>query len=232
MKIAVKHAATKVQQVAESQGLYTTQQVSRLAGIPTRTLYDWKQRGILRPSLQLIENGEVVDEGYSYADLTLARLIRALRDKQLDFSSAARALHHLYERLGPPNRGWANERVYLLGNRVFVDRPDEWEATDASALGQKVITTLFGDLFDELRDADEGASIIVPPHFRQYVQVNPSVMGGEPVIRDTRLPTATVRAMLERYGSIQKLASLYSPIPRAKLEKAVEYERYLDKRTA
>ncbi len=215
----------------EWQGLYSTAQVSRLARIPVSTLYEWRRRGIIRPSLELVESGLVADEGYSYSDLTLVRIIKALRDKHLDFDSAAKAILHLYERLGPPDRGWANERVYVVGNRIYIDRPDEWEVTDATELGQKVMEMLFGDLFEELREGDEEASIIVPPQFRKYVQVKPEVMGGEPVIRDTRIPTSTIVALLAKYD-IQRLKQLYRCIPPEKIEKAIEYERYLDRQVA
>lgn len=218
--------------MSEWVGLYSTAQVSRLARIPLSTLYEWRRRGIMRPSLVLTEGGLIADEGYSYADLTLARIIKALRDKHLDFDSASMALHHMYERLGPPDRGWANERVYVLGNRIYVDRPDQWEVTDATQLGQKVMETCFGDLFDELREMDEEASIIVPPPFRRYVQVKPEIMGGEPVIRDTRVPTATVVALFKEYATVGKLVKLYRTIPSVKIEKAIEYERYLDRELA
>jgi uncharacterized protein (DUF433 family) len=212
----------------ETQGLYSTAQVSRLARIPLSTLYEWRRRGIIRPSLELIQAGMLAHEGYSYSDLTLVRIIKALRDKHLDFDSAAKAIYHLYERLGPPDRGWANERVYVVGNRIYVDRPDEWEITDATELGQKVMEVFFGDLFDELREGDEEASIIVPPQFRKYVQVRPEVMGGEPVIRDTRVPTATLVALLAKHD-IAELKKLYKRIPPEKIDKAIEYERYLDR---
>jgi uncharacterized protein (DUF433 family) len=216
--------------VIESQGFYSTSQVSRLARIPVSTIYEWRRRGIIRPSLELVEGGLLVDEGYSYSDLTLVRIIKALRDKHLDFDSAANALRHLYARLGPPDRGWANEKVYVIGNRIYVDRPDEWQVTDATELGQKVMEVLFGDLFEELREGDEEASIIVPPQYRNYVQVNPSIMGGEPVVRGTRLPTATLVTLLADHD-INELKKIYRRIPPEKIEKAIEYERYLDRQT-
>ena len=212
----------------EWQGFYTTSQVSRLARIPISTIYEWRRRGIIRPSLELEESGLVAEEGYSYSDLTLIRILKALRDKHLDFDSAATALRHLYERLGPPDRGWANEMVYVVGNRIFVDKPDQWEITDATRMGQKVMETLFGDLFDELREIDEEASIIVPPQFRKFVQVRPEVMGGEPVIRGTRIPTSTITAMLVNHD-IDELKKIYRKISPENIEKAIEYERYLDR---
>ena len=216
--------------MADYQGFYTVMHVARLTGIPTTTLYAWRGRGIIRPSLQVMEGDKVTAEGYSYADLTLMRILKALRDKKLDFNSAGNVLRHLYRRLGPPSKGWANEHVYVVEGHIFVERPDLWEIT--ADAGQKVSQVMFGDLFEDLRDLEEGASLIVPTDFRRDIQIDPKVMGGEPVIRDTRLPTATVVTMLDKYKSIEKLAALYKPIPRARLEQAIEYERYLDKRIA
>jgi uncharacterized protein (DUF433 family) len=82
-----------------------------------------------------------------------------------------------------------------------------------------------------LREIDEDASIIVPPQFRKYVQVKPKIMGGEPVIRDTRIPTATIVALLANHD-ISELKKLYKRIPPEKIEKAIEYEKYLDRQIA
>ena len=213
----------------EWQGFYSTSQVARLARVPIATLYDWRKRGIISPSLKSIENGLVADEGYSYSDLTLVRIIKAMRDQRLDFDSAAKALRHMYERLGPPDRGWADEKVYVVGNSIYVNRPDVWEITDATALGQKVFECCFGELFDELREMDEEASIIVPVQYRKYVQVKPNIMGGEPIVRDTRIPTATLIALFAQHGR-EKLKKLYWCIPSEKIDKAIEYEQYLDSR--
>ncbi len=90
---------------------------------------------------------------------------------------------------------------------------------------------LFGEVFEELREGDEEASIIVPPQFRKYVQVKPEIMGGEPVIRDTRIPTATIVALLANHD-IDELKKLYRRISPDKIEKAIEYERYLDRQVA
>ncbi len=125
---------------SEWQGCYTTPQVARLARIPVSTLYEWHRRGIIRPSLRMDDGSEA----YSYSDLTLVRIIKAMRDSRLDFNSAANALKHMYERLGPPDRGWANEKVYVVENRIYVDKPDEWDITDATSLGQKVMKLVLG----------------------------------------------------------------------------------------
>ena len=38
------------------------------------TLYSWKKRGVIAPSVEVVDkDGYVVDEGYSYADLTIIK---------------------------------------------------------------------------------------------------------------------------------------------------------------
>jgi uncharacterized protein (DUF433 family) len=176
----------------------------------------------------LNERGDVVDLGYSYADLTIIKIMRALRDDRLDLTSVHVALRHLFERLGPPSQGWANAHVYIVGNRVYAEKPDEWDVTAATQFGQKTERRLFGDMFEELRELEEPGAILIPEPFRPYVQISPAIMGGEPVVKNTRVPTS-ILAALKRHGrSLAELAKLYSPIPRRTIAKAVEYEEYLD----
>jgi uncharacterized protein (DUF433 family)/DNA-binding transcriptional MerR regulator len=213
-------------------GFYSTSQVSRLARVPLRTLYDWKSRGIIRPSVQLMDNDLVALDGYSYADLTIIKILRALREDQINLSSAGVALRHLWERLGPPSRGWADAHVYLVGKRIYAEKQDKWETTAATQFGQKVETRLFGDLFQELKGQEEEGSILVPKDFRTFVDINPKVMGGQPVVRGTRVPTSILATLKAKGKSIKELVSLYSPIPMLTIKKAIAYEDFLDKAIA
>jgi len=214
--------------VTEWQGFYTTSQVARLTRIPTSTLYDWRRRGIIAPSIHVMSAGEVSDEGYSYADLTIVRLLRELREDHIDLTSAGIALQHLSQRLGPVDSGWADAHVYFVGNRIYAERPDEWGITDATGFGQRLEERLFGDYFEELRRLEEGASIIIPEIFRPSVEINPDVMGGEPVVRNTRVPTAVLMELIREGTKVKEIVSWYRPIPKKDIEAAIAYERYLD----
>ena len=211
------------------QGFYSTSQVARLAQIPRRTLYDWKARGIIAPSVRVMDGELVVDEGYSYADLTIIRIMRALREKQLDLKSVGIALRHLYERLGPPSLGWADSQVHIVGNHIFAYQDDEWETTAATRFGQKIDTRLFGELFEDLRNYEEPGSILVPIDFTEYVEIDPNVMGGQPVVRGTRVPTSLLAQLSAQGKPIREIAQLYQPIPQNAVLKAIEYERFLDR---
>jgi len=212
---------------SEWQGFYSTSQVSRLARIPLRTLYDWKSRGIIAPSVQVIDANGRVDEGYSYADLAVIKLSRALRVRQLNLRSIVIALRHLYKRFGPPNAPeWSDAHVFVIGRNVFAQRPDDWDTTLATKHGQKAEMRVLGEL------VEEEAALLVPKAFSEYVEVNADVMQGQPVIRDTRVPTFVLAMMFEQGTQIDELAELYSPITVRAIEGAIAFESGLDKALA
>lgn len=207
----------------EWQGFYSDRQVSRLAHIPLRTLYRWKSQRIVRPSLYVIDASGKKEEGYTYADLAIIKLLRALKVKQLNLRSIVVALQHLYERFGlPSSPRWAKAHVYVVGKKVFAQKPDNWDTTLATKYGQKVEMRVFGQL------VEEEAALLVPKSFSDYVEINIDVMEGSPVIRDTRVPTYMLAMMYNKKHSIDDLVELYSPIPAEAIRKAIEFERSLD----
>lgn len=211
--------------MSEWQGFYSTSQVSRLARIPIRTLYLWKKRRIIYPSVRVTDAEGRVDEGYSYADLAIAKLLRALRNKQLNLKSAVIALRHLYDRFGVPtsiNQGWNNAHVYIIGKDVFAQKPDNWDTTLASRYGQKAEMKVLGELIEE-----EGA-LLIPKVFSDYIEINPNVMEGQPVIKDSRVPTSMLAMLFEEGRPINRLADIYYPTPSVAIERAVEFERTLN----
>lgn len=225
-----EHMASSNQEkpMPESIGFYSTAQVARLARIPLSTLYTWKKHGIIKPSVLIVDGDKTIEEGYSYADLTIIRIMRALREDQLDLTSAGVALRHLYERLGPPSKGWVNANVYLVGKRIYAYKLDDWSTTAATQFGQRVEERVFGDLFRELKQQEEEGSILVPRDFNAFVEINPRVMGGQPVVKGTRVPTSILSMLRRRGKTITEIAHLYRPIAKVTIAKAIEYEEFLD----
>jgi uncharacterized protein (DUF433 family) len=219
--------------LTEWGGFYTASQVARLAGISVGALREWRNRGVIGPSFEMQDyRGLVIARGYSYADLTIVRLLRALRNGRLDLRSAVIALRHLYDRLGPPNKGWATANVYFVGGHVIIDKPDEWNLTDATSFGQKLEPRMFGDLFEELRDLEERESILIPARFRRFVEIDPEVLGGQPAIRDMRIPTKAIATLTKQGRSPAEIATLYEPVSEAAIQVALEYEQFLDRQAA
>ena len=215
--------------MSDWQGFYTVSEVSRLARVPRRTLYSWQNNQIIAPSLET-PSGQL---GYSYADLTIVRLLRAVREHRIDFRSASFALRHLYERLGPPSAGWSKAQVFFEGRHVYAYLPDDdWEITAATKRGQKVEPVLLGDAFagikEEIADLGDDESVVVPREFRPYVNIDPAVRGGEPVVKGTRIPTSVVASLRDAGSTVAQIARMYRGVTRRVVEGVVAYERFLD----
>lgn len=209
--------------MSDWQGFYSAEQVSRLVGVPRATLYSWKRAGIVTPSVTIVEGAAVVDTGYSYADLAVAKLLRALKNRQLSLRSVARSFHHLYDRFGPPDSStWDQAHVYVIGKDVFAQKPDGWETTLATRGGQRAEMRVLGEL------TEEEAALLIPKSYRDYVEIDLNVMEGHPVVRDTRVPTALLAEMFDEGMSLDLLADLYAPISREAIWKAVSFEKSLD----
>ena len=86
-------------------------------------MYIWEKRVIITPPIQLVNSeGLVTDEGYTYADLTIIKIMRALRDDKRDLNSVGIALKHLFERLGAPSQGWSDTHLHLVGNKINAEK--------------------------------------------------------------------------------------------------------------
>src|SRR5439155_20127433 len=116
----------------------------------------------------------------------------------------------------------------IVGDQIYADKPDEWAITAATQLGQKVEPRLFGDMFEELRTLDEPGSLLIPEGYRAYVQIDPRIMGGSPVVRNTRISTSVLATLREKGKSLTELARLYKPVSRQLIAKALEYEAFLN----
>ena len=51
----------------------------------------------------------------------------------------------------------------------------------------------------------------------------PGVCGGDPVVRDTRVPVWVIAAKQQTYGSLDAIQRAYPHIPRERLQEALDY---------
>lgn len=70
------------------------------------------------------------------------------------------------------------------------------------------------------KDADEFARLC-----EYYIECNPAIMGGEPVIRGTRVPVRTVAGLIEQGESREIMREDYSQVPEAAYAVAVRWAR-------
>ena len=210
-------------------GCYPTNQASRLTGVPKSTLNKWKRDGLICPDAEAYSLFDLSDRpskvGYGLTDLMVMKLLRALRNKRIDRKMLADTIRQLILDSGGVNSDtWRHAPIYISGGKAYSQEPDGWKgvegSTDTNAAGRMVATAY--DLFGK------DALFLIPERYRHDVEIAPEMMGGEPVVAGTRVPTSLLAAMHRQGNSLSEIASSYTGIPQDTIEKAVEYERWLN----
>jgi len=194
------------------RGRYRAERAGQLSGIPARTVYHWAREGLLVPDYD-----DERPKHWSYRDLVYLRLFAWLRSKRHSPAAASghvtRIRSRLAEEPADPMMLRGDGRIVLLGD----ERED---ALSRQQLMEGVLEHLSSfDLLvpvdiDELRvghrDRLWGPNLVRPS---EATRMSPWVMGGEPCIDGSRVPTSTVYALNSRRGlSHANIASLYPGI--------------------
>jgi uncharacterized protein (DUF433 family) len=149
-----------------------------------------------------------------------------LRDSNILLFNAVKALKHLRDRFGSPDPRWEQARFFVHGPDVYAEDKDQWEVTAATRGGQKASPPLFDDEFAQLRDRAD--AILVPREFQSFVQVDPSIRSGHPVVRGSTLPTAILHAMKQQGETLRSIRAAYPQLSPAQINEAIRFERFLD----
>jgi len=210
--------------------LYTAAEAARLARVPRDRLYEWRRDGIIFPTIFVSEDDHGEDAHYSFDALVYLRLLRMLRDEDVSLPRAVVALRSLIERFGVPGPGWADCRIFIDGNDVYIDRADHFGVTVASnpdALsGQEVAVPLFGEAFAQLRARAD--SLLVPRKYQKYVEIDPTCRGGRPIVLGTTLPTETIYALHKKGLGTGEILEHYPNLSQPQVRSVVAFERELD----
>lgn len=203
------------------RGRYSAERAHQLSAVPARTLHDWATAGVLVPDWFAAK-----PRGWSYRDIVYARLMAWLRSKHMDRASAAERVRHVREMLATSDidpKIHSDGRIFLIGDDE-VDRFTGQQGFDA------VIELL--DVF-ELAEPIEGVSqgdlwgpSLVHPSTHTFI--SPWVLGGEPCIEGSRVPSATVHALsVERGLDAEAIHVLYDFLPTEAIEDALRLEARL-----
>ena len=196
-----------------------------MARVPRHRLHAWEREGIIMPTLEvrLLDGRESV--GYTFEGLVYLRVVRMLRD-YVSLEKAVIAATHLHERCGPPGPRWAEARIERQGGELLVLIGDEWKATAATRRGQKVMPEiLFGETFEQLhRRAD---ALLVPAEYQPFVEMNPAIRSGRPVICGTSLESIVPYRMRVRGKAYTEIAKEYPFVTVRQIRGAVAFESLL-----
>ena len=193
-----------LQALRQPRGRYAAARASQLSGVPQRTVYDWAKQKVLVPDYA---QGRPMH--WSYRDLVFLRLVAWLRSHGSERAEAAdrtRLVRHiLAESPVDIDHVRTDGRTFLLG-----------EENADRLTGAQVFSSMIGlfDTFDlELHIAEIslprlwGPNLVTPT---EHTFISPWVMGGEPCVDETRIPTGSLLALRDERGlSARQVVALY-----------------------
>ena len=198
---------------AARQGAYDAARAAALSGVPTRTLYDWKDRGIVVPS---VRSSRVML--WSYEDLLTLRLVRWLREDKPDaIASSMRQVREALDAFGDDL--WSEEDASTLV--VGSDGTVVHRERGVTPSGQAVVDGML-DLFASY----EGAVDLRQP--RPRLRIVPGRCAGEIHLQGSRLTSLTVHALARRGYSDDHIATLYPHESVEALAEACDLEHTLE----
>jgi len=180
------------------RGSYRAERAAQLSGVPKSTLYDWRRDKIYVPDF---DSGSPVL--WSYRDLVYLRLLAWLRQLGMPRPTAARQVATVKDRVsgGAEVRALhADRNVVLIGDEqmTHVGGPNLLPFDDLAGL---LATFDLLDPIEELRRRGQkrawAPDLITPS---THTSISPWVLAGDPCIRETRIPTAAIRALREQRG--------------------------------
>lgn len=218
-------ALTKVEQqlvlfsFRHPRGRYSAERAGQLSGVPARTLYDWANATVLVPDFAGSR-----PKAWSYRDLGFARLLAWLRQQGHDRPEAAERVAGLRRVMADATQQVTE--VHSDGSSVLLG-----EETIDRLTGQQVFDGMASFLaaFELLEPIVEfgrtrlwGPDLLAPT---PLTAISPWVMGGEPVVRSTRIPTASLHALRHDRGlDTTRIVDLYPELDASKVDDAIALE--------
>ena len=210
------------------RGRYSSSRAAQLSGVPQRTIYDWLHKGIYPTDYP-----DARPATWSYRDLVLLRLLAWLRQGRMQRPLAAEKVASVRTQL---SRGLDIQRIHATRSEVLISGdPDTRYEDDSERLlpfedfYQLLNTFDVLEPVEELRPGSRGdvwAPDLVTPSL--HSTISPWVMAGEPCVKNSRIPTATLFALrTERNLPVELIVRLYPGLDQLAVEDVTNLERRL-----
>ncbi|MGI9193729.1 MAG: MerR family transcriptional regulator [Actinomycetota bacterium] len=187
------------------RGAYSAERASQLSGVPKSTVYYWaRESKLVVPSVSL-ERLKL----WSFQDLVLLRFTAWLRTKGVSVQDARRMADAVRDNPIDLN-------VKASGGRAFVPTADplaivDWLNNQTALAGE--VAKMLPEFRLQASEADQlgrrklwGPNLIRPS---AHTRINADVLGGEPFIVGSRIPTIVLFALKERNLTDKRIAELY-----------------------
>jgi uncharacterized protein (DUF433 family)/DNA-binding transcriptional MerR regulator len=222
--------STVIRKPAKSQalGFYTPYEASRIAQVPQWTVNFWRRSGIVIPSVKWVDEKNNEHAGHTFETVIFLRLIRLLREKGIPLGESVKSVKRLRDRFGTPSKKWAEAKIFVAAEDVVAYYgKDGWDSTDVTKGHQKVAEVILGDEFKRLKERAD--ALLIPEEFLPYVEIDPNIQNGLPIILDTSMQTSLIHRLRQLGHSNVDIRDMYPFIPNNKIIGAERYETFLDR---
>ena len=204
------------------RGRYKAGRAAQLSGVPERTIYDWARHGALVPDFP-----NARPKRWSYRDLVYLRLLVRLRTLGMDRDAASRCVAQTRDLLASGEVQVGS--VHIARTGVYLPSESHDRLSGQGTISEVLALTERFDLLAPLDGVSDrplyGPDLVYPS---EHTYISPWVMGGEPCVNETRIPTATVIALVELRGlTTGDVLALYPSLTTEGVEDAVALERRL-----
>jgi uncharacterized protein (DUF433 family) len=205
------------------RGRYSAERASQLSGVPESTVYDWQRNSIYVPDF-----AGARPMTWSYRDLVYLRLLAWLRQLKMQRPMAAERVLDVKQYVA---EGHDLRMIRATSSSVVFDDETTDRKTGANLLPFEDLAGLLSvfDLLDPVEELGKrplwGPDLVTPS---RHTYISPWVLGGDPCVESTRIPTATILALHEERGlSTAQIVELYPGLGREAAEDAYELEKRL-----
>jgi len=201
-----------------SRGVYSPRIAAKIARIPYQSFAAWARAHLVQAK-PFEANGRV-ESTYTYQDLLLIRLIVRLKGQGAK-PKGIRAALDMLELVTGTSDAWIRSAMAVEDGYIVAWIPDhpDWRPLAARQGPEKALNIVFfPQLIKELKNE------LVPPDRFPYVEVDPGVLGGVPVVKGTRISTRAVAVARESGLDPQ---DTYPTLTAQQIANAEAYEKFL-----
>ena len=209
------------------EGLYPLCRAAHICRVSVQRLSYWIRSGLIHPHIHASPPG--MPPILSYNDLLAINAIRRFRDQGLPLQRIRVAVKYISKELEQGER-WHELKLVTDGKKLVVLVPTsqnileskEKELVDAARYGQELFEVAFADLVNDLYADRE---LIESPRLKQFIDINPRVQAGAPIIRGTRITTSVIATLAKRGAASEEIASFYDGVSQDAITAALQYEK-------
>ncbi|CAN5187570.1 hypothetical protein BH20ACT9_BH20ACT9_05970 [soil metagenome] len=206
------------------RGRYVAKRAGQLSGVPERTVYEWSLRRVLVPDFPRAR-----PKLWSYRDLVYLRLLVRLRERGMPREDASR-------RVGLVRAFFASGQVddssvRISGDAVFLPGESHDRLSGQGAFAELLGLTQTFDLLEPVEGVSTrrlwGPDLLEPSCL---TFISPWVVGGEPCVQGTRVPTSAIRGLVKLRGLHKEdVLGLYPGLSPAGVDDALRLEDRLQR---